>query len=222
MRGLAALGVLSLMLVLGCGSGEQAHSTSSGDSTVAENSSLSAAKQPAASAPPRVLIRTSLGDIVVQLDPTRAPLTVDNFLSYVDSGHFDGTIFHQVVADYVVLGGGYTSHLQEKPSRRPIRNEADNGLQNKRGTIGMARQPDAIDSSTSQFYFNLVDNQQYLDHRGRTPEEYGYCVFGEVVEGMDVVDKIAQVEVADRTVDGEMFEHVPKQAVMIKSARRLK
>ncbi len=177
---------------------------------------------------PRVIVHTNHGDITIELDAEKAPLTVDNFLDYVDRGHYDGTIFHQVVAGYVILGGGYTEDLQERPASAPIRNEADNGLKNTRGTVAMARRPDAADSSTCQFFINLRDNP-HLDYSGRTPEEYGYCVFGRVVQGMDVVDRIAKVQVEDRQVPSaeagqppEVFELVPVQTVRIESVRRLR
>lgn len=168
---------------------------------------------------PVVEIETSLGNITVQLDAERAPLTVDNFLSYVDSGHYQGTIFHQVIKDYpkVVLCGAFTQDLAEKKALTSVRNEADNGLKNQRATIAMARQADAIDSATCHFFLNLDDNE-VLDHQDRTLEGYGYCVFGKVTDGMDVVDKIGGSEVRDT---GE-FEQIPVRTVMIKSIRRLR
>jgi peptidyl-prolyl cis-trans isomerase B (cyclophilin B) len=166
---------------------------------------------------PRVKLETSLGPITVELDPDKAPLTVENFLSYVENGHYDQTIFHQVVEGYMILGGGFTAQMSEKPVMTPIRNEAHNGVSNRRGTIAMARQFDAIDSSTSQFFINLADNTA-LDHKSRTAEEYGYCVFGQVVEGMDVVDRISKVQVTSASG----FEMTPTQAVTIKSATRLR
>lgn len=168
---------------------------------------------------PEVVVETSHGSFVLRLDSEKAPLTVDNFLTYVDSGHYNGTILHQVRAGDIILGGGYTEDFTEKPTRSPVRNEADNGLQNVRGTIALARQPDAIDSSTCQFFINLADNS-HLDHHGRTPEEYGYCVFGKVVDGMEVLDLISQVPVEDKIVDGETFVMAPKSAVVIKSMYR--
>lgn len=168
---------------------------------------------------PVVVLKTSYGDIRIKLNAEKAPLTVDNFLSYVDSGHYDKTVFHQVVKDYIVLGGGYTADLAAKETRTPIRNEADNGLRNKRGTVAMARQMDLIDSSTSQFFINLQDNPT-LDHKGRTLEDYGFCVFGEVIEGMDILDKLAEIPVEDANRDGELFEYVPTKTVLIEQAAR--
>jgi cyclophilin family peptidyl-prolyl cis-trans isomerase len=226
-------GCLLGVVALGCGS--------SGDPTTPEGSNVPNVQRTASStrgsgaesAPldatlPRVIVHTNHGDITIELDAEKAPLTVDNFLDYVDRGHYDGTIFHQVVAGYVILGGGYTEDLQEKPAAAPIRNEADNGLKNTRGTVAMARRPDAADSSTCQFFINLSDNP-HLDYAGRTPEEYGYCVFGRVVQGMDVVDRIGKVPVEDRQVPAaqagqppEIFELVPVQSVRIESIRRLR
>lgn len=164
---------------------------------------------------PLVTIESSLGEIVLKLDAEKAPLTVDNFLQYVDAGFYDGTAIHQAIAQYIILGGGYTPEGIEKPTRPPIRNEADNGLSNRRGTIAMARQADAIDSSTSQFFINVVDNPS-LDHQNRDVEGYGYCVFGQIVKGLDVVDRIASVEVTNSGEDG--FR--PVEPVVIRSIRR--
>lgn len=150
---------------------------------------------------PQVLIKTSAGDIVVKLNAEKSPRTVENFLeNYVDSGFYDATVFHYVEKGFMIAGGGYTAELQPKAVRVELFNEAHNQLKNVRGTIAMARRPDAIDSATSQFFFNLVDNPA-LDHRSdESADTYGYCVFGEVISGMEVLDRIAQVEVADREV----------------------
>lgn len=164
---------------------------------------------------PMVLISTSLGDIKVQLDREKAPVTVNNFLSYADNGHYDGCIFHQVIEQFIVLGGGYDAQLVEKPTSIPIRNEAANGLANARGTIAMARQADVIASSTSQFFFNVADNPA-LDHQSEAPAEFGYCVFGKVIDGMDVVDKISQAQVTDR----DNFESIPAANIVIHSITR--
>jgi len=164
---------------------------------------------------PTVTIETTLGNIVVKLDAERADLTVQNFLGYAESGHYNGTVFHQVFKDYVVLGGAYTPELVEKPATQTVRNQADNGLKNVRGTIAMARQADVIDSARAQFFINVADNPM-LDHQDRSSAEgYGYCVFGNVVEGMDVVDRIANVPVKDL----DSFESLPVESVLIKSVR---
>ncbi|NIP86578.1 MAG: peptidyl-prolyl cis-trans isomerase [Planctomycetales bacterium] len=162
---------------------------------------------------PRVKISTSLGDIVVRLDAERAPMTVKNFLFHAGNGHYEGTIFHQVIRDYVAVGGGYDVNLVEQAAHFAIRNEAYNRLPNKRGTIAMARQAEVIDSSTCQFFFNLADNDQ-LDHRSRdSAAEFGYCVFGEVVEGLEVLDQMAKVPVADQ---GD-WSSVPVEPIVIRS-----
>lgn len=158
-----------------------------------------------------VVLETTHGEIVIELDADKAPVTVENFLAYVDAGHYDGTIFHRVIPKFMIQGGGFTEEMKEKPHRGPIKNEADNGLKNKRGTLAMARTQD-INSATAQFFINLVDNA-VLDHGGR---DFGYAVFGKVTEGMKVVDKIAAVKTADRGG----FEDVPVKPVIIKSARR--
>lgn len=140
---------------------------------------------------PRVLIETSKGDIEVELFEKEAPVTVANFLSYVKKGHYDGTIFHRVISDFVVQGGGLTPDMKEKPTADPIENEAGNGLKNERMTLSMAR-TSAPHSATSQFYINLKYNRP-LD-RKYSQDNYGYCVFGKVVKGEDVVDQIAKVK----------------------------
>ncbi len=152
-----------------------------------------AAPQPAAQpAAPMVLIKTSLGDIKVKLFADKAPITVSNFLAYADSGFYNGTIFHRVIDNFMVQGGGLTRSMEEKDGRPAIKNEATNGLKNKRGTLAMARTSD-VDSATSQFFINVVDNG-FLDNKGTQPMAFGYCVFGEVVSGMDVVDQIRKTK----------------------------
>ncbi len=138
---------------------------------------------------PQVLIETSKGNITVRLHADKAPISTKNFLQYVQDGYYDGTIFHRVIPGFMVQGGGFLPGLKQKPGARPpIKNEADNGLKNKRGTLAMARTPQK-DSATSQFFINLVDNT-FLDNN---PRDFGYAVFGEVVSGMEVVDAIAKV-----------------------------
>lgn len=163
---------------------------------------------------PIVVLRTNHGDITVRLDAEKAPRTVYNFMSYANTGHYDETIFHQVEDGYALLAGSYTADLVERRGRYPIVCEATNGLKNRRGTIAMARSPEAINSATCEFFINLVDNPQ-LDHRGDEPANYGYCVFGEVIEGWDALDKIAKVKVK-RT---EKFEKLPVDTVMIQHVR---
>lgn len=177
---------------------------------------------------PVVEIQTNLGNFQVELDASQAPLTVDNFLRYVDSGYYDRTIFHQVLRDYVVMGGAYTADLAEKRPHPSIRNEAQRcALKNVAGTIAMVRKPDAPDSATCQFFINVADNPN-LDYKGPKPEEYGYCPFGKITSGMDVVKKIAAVDVTDKTADvpgkneKAEFERLPRQSVVLQSVRRIR
>ena len=172
---------------------------------------------------PVVLIETSLGNIKVELDAEKAPITVKNFLDYVNDKFYDGLIFHRVVPGFVIQGGGFDSNLVEKETKPPIKNEGDNGLSNTRGTISMARTP-APDSATSQFYINLRDNRR-LD-RDNDPQHAGYCVFGKVIDGMDVVDKIGEVRTttkAGTTKDSNRvpLQGIPAENIVIKSIRRV-
>lgn len=154
-------------------------------------------------------METSKGTIVLELDEEKAPETVKNFVSYITSGHYDGTIFHRVIDGFMIQGGGFTKDMNQKATQSPIRNEAANGLKNKRGTIAMARTM-VVDSATSQFFINLVDND-FLDFSEPTPQGFGYAVFGKVVEGMDVVDAIAKV----KTGYHGPHQNVPEEAVII-------
>lgn len=161
-----------------------------------------------------VILETSLGEIKIQLDPEKAPLTVENFLQYVNSGFYDGTIFHRVIPGFVIQGGGLTEELEMKKGFPAIRNEAKNGLTNQRGTIAMARTM-FVHSATSQFFINLADNP-HLDYKDDTSSGYGYCVFGKVVDGMDVVDRIANVP----THNVEYYSDVPVEPIKIYRARQ--
>jgi peptidyl-prolyl cis-trans isomerase B (cyclophilin B) len=158
--------------------------------------SFSLAANAEGNAAPQVKLETSMGDIVIELNQAKAPNTVANFISYVEDGFYNGTIFHRVIENFMVQGGGFDESFQQKSTKAPIENEADNGLSNKRGSIAMARTNDPH-SATAQFFINTVDND-FLDFRGKAPSGWGYAVFGEVVEGMDVVDKIRQVETTMR------------------------
>ena len=169
----------------------------------------------AAAENPVVVMDTSMGTIKIELFADKAPVTVKNFLQYVEDKHFDATIFHRVISDFMIQGGGFTEQMKQKPTRDPIKNESDNGLSNERGTIAMARTPDPH-SASAQFYINVADNHD-LDHQDKSDEGYGYCVFGKVIEGMDVVDKIKSVEV--RAVN-RAHTHVPVKDVVIESVRR--
>lgn len=162
-----------------------------------------------AAANPLVLMKTSMGDIEIELFQDRAPLTVANFLSYVDKGFYNGTIFHRVIGNFMIQGGGFTPGLVEKKTLPPVKNEAGNGLSNKTGTIAMARTMD-VHSATAQFFINVVDNP-FLDYKSPTDDGYGYCVFGKVVRGMDVVDKIKKV----KTGTSGYFQDVPVKDVVI-------
>jgi len=159
---------------------------------------------------PRVKVDTSLGSFVLELYPEKAPKTVANFLRYVRDGFYDGTIFHRVIDGFMIQGGGFTPDYQRKPTRAPIPNEADNGLKNTRGTIAMARTMDPH-SATAQFFINVKDNP-FLDHTSPTPRGWGYAVFGKVVEGMDVVDKIKRV---DTGPGGPFPKDAPREPVII-------
>jgi peptidyl-prolyl cis-trans isomerase A (cyclophilin A) len=198
----------------GTTSGSTSATSSSANENLPDDAPLPEIKPP--NPFPVVVLRTSAGEIHVKLNAEKAPRTVQNFLNYVDNAQYDQTIFHQVEAGYVILGGTYTTEMNEREGRYPIANEATNGLKNIRGTISMARQFDVIDSSTCQFFINLNDNPG-LDHQGEKPEEYGFCVFGDVVGGMEVIDKIAQAQVRDT----EKFQKLPVKPIVIESARRL-
>ena len=166
----------------------------------------------AAGADPVVKLETNYGDILLRLDARKAPMTVSNFVQYVKAGHYDGTIFHRVIKDFMIQGGGMTASLREKTTRAPIKNEADNGLRNRKYTIAMARTSDPH-SATAQFFINVKDNS-FLDHRSKDPQGWGYAVFGKVIRGQDVVDQIAAVKTGSRGY----YEDVPMQPVIIKRA----
>jgi cyclophilin family peptidyl-prolyl cis-trans isomerase len=205
--------VWMLLAAAGCSSSTSVPASIDGGAAKASPDADLAGRKDESHSSPRVVVETNLGEFTLQLDRANAPLSVDNFLSYVKSGHYEGTIFHQATDGFIVLGGGYTTDLKEKPTHTPIRNEAHNGLSNRRGTVAMARHRSSIDSSTSQFFINLADNEA-LDHKDRTiAEEYGYCVFGKVAEGMEVVDKIGRAPVREAA----NFEMLPTPHVVIKS-----
>lgn len=145
---------------------------------------------------PTVTIRTNLGEIEVELLQNKAPESVKNFLTYVDEKFYDGTIFHRVIDGFMIQGGGFTTDFNEKKTSAPVRNEAANRVANTRGTLAMARTSD-VHSATSQFFINVSDND-FLNHTSPTPSGYGYCVFGQVIKGMDVVDKIKKVKTGDK------------------------
>ncbi len=177
---------------------------------------LTAVTPAAAGETPKVAMETDKGRIVIELYPDKAPKAVKNFLGYVDAGHYDNTIFHRVIPNFMIQGGGMSAAMKDKPTRAPIKNEADNGLKNLRGTIAMAR-TQVVDSATAQFFINTVDND-FLDHKNKTPQGWGYAVFGKVTEGMEVVDAITKV----KTGRSGGHQDVPVETVMILKAERVK
>lgn len=222
---LASFWTLLILMPAACGKTEPVESSGSTPAAGEKAGKAAAPAQPRAGAEtrsgkapddddpaPRVELVTSLGRIVVELDRKRAPRTVENFLRYVEDGHYEGTVFHRVIRDFMIQGGGFTVDGRKKPTRPPIPLEADNGLSNVRGTIAMARTSDP-DSATAQFYINVVDNRA-LDPRPGRP---GYTVFGKVVEGMNVVDEIRNLPTTARG----RFANWPKEPVVIRKARRL-
>ena len=159
-----------------------------------------------------IKLETSMGDITVELNKEKAPVTVENFLAYVNNGTYDGTIFHRVINGFMIQGGGMDKDMQSKPTNAPIQNEADNGLDNEPYSLAMARTNDPH-SATSQFFINVADNK-FLNHKNKTPQGWGYAVFGKVVEGQDVVDKIKAVT----TTTVGFYQDVPKEPVVITKA----
>lgn len=162
-----------------------------------------------------VVLHTNFGDIKLELDTEKAPQTADNFLEYLKSGHFDGTIFHRVIDGFMIQGGGFEPGMVQKPTEMPIKNEADNGLKNETGTIAMARTTDPH-SASAQFFINLKDNH-FLNHTAKSTDGWGYCVFGKVVEGMDVVNKIKGVKTTSRAG----HQNVPVKDVVIEATEVL-
>jgi cyclophilin family peptidyl-prolyl cis-trans isomerase len=170
----------------------------------------------AQAANPKVLLKTTKGDITIELYADKAPITVKNILDYVEAKFYDGLIFHRVIPNFMIQCGGLNAEMGQKPGRDPIKNEAGNGLKNGRGSVAMAR-TDIVDSANSQFFINLKDNA-FLNHRDNTPEGFGYCVFGKVVAGMDVVDAIAKVPTTSKRGHGD----VPAEPITILSATVVK
>ncbi|MCW5590992.1 MAG: peptidyl-prolyl cis-trans isomerase [Burkholderiales bacterium] len=167
------------------------------------------------SAPMKVKLTTSMGAITVELDKAKAPVSTENFVKYVDSGHYNGTIFHRVIDGFMIQGGGFTRDMQQKPTQAPIKNEAANGLKNDMYTLAMAR-TGVRDSATAQFFINVKQND-FLNYRDESPQGWGYAVFGKVVEGQDVVDKIRKVA----TGNAGMHQNVPLEPVVIEKAECL-
>ena len=158
----------------------------------------------------KAILETTMGTITLALDEEKAPETVKNFAQYAKDGHYDGTIFHRVIDGFMIQGGGFTKDMNQRETREPIRNEAMNGLKNRRGTIAMAR-TSVVDSATSQFFINLVDND-FLDFQNPTPQGFGYAVFGEVTDGLDVVDAIGKA----KTGTVGYYQNVPDEAIVIR------
>ena len=164
---------------------------------------------------PQVLMETSMGSIKIELFKEKAPITVRNFLTYVKEGFYDGLVFHRVISTFMIQGGGMDANMQAKPTKFAIKNEAANGLSNKKGTLAMAR-TSVVDSATAQFFINVADNA-FLDYRGKTPDLFGYAVFGQVIDGMDVVDAIRQVKTGSKGGHSD----VPLEQVTITSVKLL-
>lgn len=163
---------------------------------------------------PHVTLTTNFGDIVLELYPEKAPETVKNFLSYVEKGHYNGTIFHRVIDNFMVQGGGFSKDMEQKSTQASIKNEADNRLKNSKGTVAMARTSD-IHSATAQFFINVADNE-FLNFRDPSSQGFGYCVFGKVISGMDVVDKIR----SQKTATKGPFQNVPVEPIVILEAKK--
>lgn len=164
---------------------------------------------------PQVLLETSAGSITLELDQENAPITVENFLQYVDDGFYDGTIFHRVIDNFMIQGGGMTEDMRQKTTKGQIQNEADNGLKNMIGSVAMARTSD-VHSATAQFFINVANNN-FLDHQNKTPQGYGYTVFGQVVDGMEIVNSIRKVKTGFKG----MHQDVPVEPVTITKASRV-
>lgn len=217
----AALVMAAIILFVGCSQENTAETAATGGAAPGSNGPGGATAAalpkprpaPTAELPdPVVTMHTSLGDVMFRLNQKAAPRTVSNFVDYVLTKHYDGTIIHQIDAGYALIGGSYTEKLVQKPVRYPIPSESANGLKNRRGTIAMLRNPADPNSATSQYFINLADNPK-LDRSGDKREEAGYCVFGEVIQGLDVLEKIAQV----RTADVKGFTKLPTQTVLVQS-----
>lgn len=202
-----------IIVAFGCKQNDTANGRPGGADTKQEQSkdkSKDNNKSEAEGGNPMVIMSTSKGDIKIELYKDKAPVTVENFLNYVNDGFYDGTIFHRVIPNFMIQGGGFTPDMNQKPTNQPIKNEAENGLKNERGTLAMAR-TQVVDSATSQFFINTVDNS-FLDNGVK---DYGYAVFGRVVDGMDVVDEISAVETGSKGMMGD----VPREDVVIESVK---
>jgi len=164
----------------------------------------------------KVKFTTTMGEIVMELDDEKAPVSTENMIEYIKAEHYEGLLFHRVIDGFMIQGGGYDKDLKKRPPKDPIKNEADNGLKNVRGAVAMARTPE-VGSATSQFFINVVDNP-FLDHKDETPEGFGYAVFGKVSDGMDVVDKIKSVKTGPK---GPFSKDCPLEDIVIEKAEVL-
>jgi cyclophilin family peptidyl-prolyl cis-trans isomerase len=224
--GLALAGLILAAWLSGCSGGSPvpaasipAASSTTETTSITPNAAPSAPKAPAKPVDPIVLVQTTAGDFQMQLFAEKAPATVDNFLTnYVSRGFYDETIFHHVEPGSMLIGGGYTADLQAKPTRTAIYNESRNGLSNRRGMVAMIRDPEDPHSATTQFFINLAENPALDFKTSEKDEILGYCVFGEVIAGMDVVERIAQ---APTTAQGD-FSRIPSPVVAIKSLHRIR
>jgi cyclophilin family peptidyl-prolyl cis-trans isomerase len=222
MRTALTICLIALAVLTGCEPSGFVSTPAPAEPVVVDTSDQAPAADPQPAAGPNVIpivIETSRGTIRAELWADKAPVTVENFLTYVDEGFFDGTVFHRVMPGFMIQGGGFTPDLNRKPTYGPIRNEARRDVPNDRGTLAMAR-TNQVHSATSQFFINVEDND-FLNYRSATPEGYGYAVFGKVTEGMDVVDAIVAVPTRNmRAPNGMMMECVPDTPIMIESIRR--
>lgn len=210
--GLFTMGILATGLLLGACAKETVT-----PKTASDEKKAGAPKAPqAAGVAKQVELQTTYGNIVIELDAAKAPKSAANFTQYVRDGFYDGTIFHRVIRTFMAQGGGFTTDHKKKPTRAAIQNEADNGLKNLRGTVAMAR-TSFPHSATAQFFINVVDNA-FLDHSEKTPRGWGYTVFGKVIKGMDVVDKIRDAPVENK---GGPFSNLPQTPIVINKARVL-
>jgi cyclophilin family peptidyl-prolyl cis-trans isomerase len=224
-RGASAILLSGLLSVLfGCGqsdTGATSTATANSDENLPVDSKNTTTSKPVAKPLdikyPQVVLETTLGPITLKLNAEKAPLTVENFLNYVNRGHYNGTIVHEVHKNFIALLGGFTEDLEERQGDFPIRNEAANGLENKRYTVAMARLPHSIDSATTHFFINLNDNKN-LDHAGKDAEKFGFCVFGEVIAGREIVDRLNTIATSSK----QDFPALPTATIAVQSAKRIK
>ncbi len=223
-QGLAILLGCGLATLVGCGQSDSGSTPDAATNTVetsvyspGKTSPSGVAAKKFDSKYPEVVLETTLGPITLRLDAEKAPLTVGNFLNYVNRGHYNGTIVHEVHKNFIALLGGYTENLTERTGDFPIRNEAANGLENKRYSVAMARLPHSIDSATTHFFINLADNAN-LNHSGKAADKFGFCVFGEVIAGREIVDQLNSVN----TTAKQDFPALPATTIAVQNVKRIK